>query len=194
MRVAARLRGPRGHAFAHLARAAHGRHARRRCHRVRVRGLQPQQRAAPSEAGLYRSAMAAYEKALQLARAEDIVPFGRSLGSAPAVHMAANAPTPCAALLLQSPLMSGTQAILGAGGGDRSAVRRCLQELRQDRRRSLPRRHRARHGRRSGPSRTGRRSTGAAPTRTSRCGAGPRAQQHGREGRPQVLPWSSRLR
>ena len=57
--------------------------------------------AAPSEAGLYRSAMAAYEKALQLARAEDIVPFGRSLGSAPAVHMAANAPTPCAALLLQ---------------------------------------------------------------------------------------------
>ena len=69
--------------------------------------------AAPSEAGLYRSAMAAYEKALQLARAEDIVPFGRSLGSAPAVHMAANAPTPCAALLLQSPLMSGAQAILG---------------------------------------------------------------------------------
>ena len=81
--------------------------------RLRTTGVRWKAAAAPSEAGLYRSALAAYEKALQLARAEDIVPFGRSLGSAPAVHMAANAPTPCAALLLQSPLMSGAQAILG---------------------------------------------------------------------------------
>jgi fermentation-respiration switch protein FrsA (DUF1100 family) len=74
----------------------------------------------PSEKGLYESADAAYEWATRPVAeeglgwpAECIVPFGRSLGSAAAVHLASAAAVPCAGLLLQSPLMSGAQVLLG---------------------------------------------------------------------------------
>lgn len=74
----------------------------------------------PSEAGLYAAAAAAYAWAVRPASEggggaapSDIVPFGRSLGSAAAVYMASVAPTPCGGLILQSPLMSGASAFLG---------------------------------------------------------------------------------
>lgn len=74
----------------------------------------------PSEDGCYASAEAAYTWALRDAdqggggaASDEIVPFGRSLGSAPACYIAARAPSPVAGLLLQSPLLSGANAVLG---------------------------------------------------------------------------------
>ena len=78
----------------------------------------------PSEAGLYASAAAAYAWALSDPTAEgggggavphEIVPFGRSLGSAPACYLASTYPD-VAGLLLQSPLLSGANVFLGRLG------------------------------------------------------------------------------
>ena len=73
----------------------------------------------PSEAGCYASAAAAYAWAVSEsgggAAPHEIVPFGRSLGSAPACHMASTAPSPVCGLVLQSPLLSGGNALLGRG-------------------------------------------------------------------------------
>ena len=71
---------------------------------------------APSEDNCYASADAAYAYLLsQHTPPESIVPFGRSLGSGPACHLAAAAAQPCGGLLLQSPLLSGACAIFGEG-------------------------------------------------------------------------------
>lgn len=74
----------------------------------------------PSEKGVYAAATAAYEWAVRPSSAggggaepHEIVPFGRSIGSAPACHMASTAPSPVGGLILQSPLLSGANAILG---------------------------------------------------------------------------------
>ncbi len=76
----------------------------------------------PSEQGLYASADAAYAWATRGHEEGGagwspslVVPFGRSLGSAPAVHLAHTASTPCGGLLLMSPLMSGAHALFGKG-------------------------------------------------------------------------------
>lgn len=68
----------------------------------------------PSESALYESADAAWEYITVECGvpAESVVLFGRSLGSAPAVHIAARAPT-VAGLILQSPLSSGARVIVG---------------------------------------------------------------------------------
>ena len=68
----------------------------------------------PSEAGCYASAMAAYEWALTKYAPNDIIPFGRSLGSAPACYIASQATQPVGGLILQSPLLSGANALLGS--------------------------------------------------------------------------------
>mmetsp|Transcript_43020 Transcript_43020/g.71501 ORF Transcript_43020/g.71501 Transcript_43020/m.71501 type:complete len:275 (-) Transcript_43020:293-1117(-) len=76
----------------------------------------------PSEAGIYAAAEAAYSWALRCqadggagVAPSDIIPFGRSLGSAPAIYLASWAAEPVGGLLLQSPLFSGASAFLGAG-------------------------------------------------------------------------------
>eukprot|EP01062_Namystynia_karyoxenos_P041512 TRINITY_DN30256_c0_g1_i1.p1 TRINITY_DN30256_c0_g1~~TRINITY_DN30256_c0_g1_i1.p1 ORF type:complete len:563 (+),score=75.45 TRINITY_DN30256_c0_g1_i1:85-1773(+) len=70
----------------------------------------------PSEAGCYRCATAALHY-LELAgvRLEDVVVFGRSLGSGPAVDLAGRYPGQLGGLILQSPLASllSTQCICG---------------------------------------------------------------------------------
>jgi fermentation-respiration switch protein FrsA (DUF1100 family) len=73
-----------------------------------------------SEAGCYAAAMAAYEWAVRPAAdngggaaPHEVVPFGRSLGSAPACYMASQVSAPVGGLLLQSPLLSGANAMLG---------------------------------------------------------------------------------
>ena len=45
----------------------------------------------------------------------DVVPFGRSLGSAPACYVANVVAMPVGGLLLQSPLLSGANAMMGRG-------------------------------------------------------------------------------
>lgn len=68
----------------------------------------------PSEENCYLSANAAYDYLIkQETPHESIVPFGRSLGSGSAVHIAAAAERPCGGLLLQSPLLSGAYAVFG---------------------------------------------------------------------------------
>ena len=77
---------------------------------------------APSEKGLYAAALAAYQWAVRPAAdggggaaPDQIVPFGRSLGSVPACYMCSVAPEPLGGLLLQSPLLTGASAMLGKG-------------------------------------------------------------------------------
>ena len=74
----------------------------------------------PTETGVYEAAAAAYAWALCPASSggggaapDEVVPFGRSLGSAPACFLASIAPV--GGLLLQSPLLSGANAMLGSG-------------------------------------------------------------------------------
>jgi fermentation-respiration switch protein FrsA (DUF1100 family) len=68
----------------------------------------------PSEAALYESADAAWDYLTVECGvpATSIVLFGRSLGSAPAVHIAARHPA-VAGLVLQSPLSSGSRVLVG---------------------------------------------------------------------------------
>ena len=83
----------------------------------------------PSEKGCYAAATAAYSWAVQPAAdggggaaASDVVPFGRSLGSAAACYIAATAPTPVGALILQSPLLSGGARIHSHSATSKPAV------------------------------------------------------------------------
>ena len=181
------LRGPRGHAFAHLARAAHGRHVDADVIAYEFEGYSLAARRRERNRALSLGNGRVREGA-QLARAEDIVPFGRlrqRAGGAcggertDAVH----------ALLLQSPL-SGAQAILGpavattvpcgmfknyAKVGDA----RCRVAVP-----GRPTKWSASNGRRS-----------AALRRRARAAVVPRPEHNNMdERRPQVLPWSSRLR
>lgn len=70
---------------------------------------------APSEDGCYRSAEAAWRYlTLDLGlRAGDIVLFGRSIGSGPAVHLAFGPAKHCAGVALQGPIASAGRCALG---------------------------------------------------------------------------------
>ena len=103
----------RGPGAATIARRGYGAHATLRRPRVRVHWLLDRRRL--TERGrLLRVAMAAYEWALTKYAPNDIIPFGRSLGSAPACYIASQATQPVGGLILQSPLLSGANALLGS--------------------------------------------------------------------------------
>jgi len=69
----------------------------------------------PSEEGCYESIQAAYRYAIEILKIlpDNLIIFGRSLGSGPSCHLAAIENMKCRAVILQSPLESGARVITG---------------------------------------------------------------------------------
>eukprot|EP00929_Paragymnodinium_shiwhaense_P075803 TRINITY_DN38809_c0_g1_i1.p1 TRINITY_DN38809_c0_g1~~TRINITY_DN38809_c0_g1_i1.p1 ORF type:complete len:276 (-),score=16.52 TRINITY_DN38809_c0_g1_i1:133-897(-) len=85
---------------------------------VEYPGYSISEASSPSENGCYEAVEAAFEH-LMVERGmapQNIIPFGRSLGSGPAVYLASKNPN-IQALVLQSPLESGARAVLNKGVG-----------------------------------------------------------------------------
>lgn len=67
-----------------------------------------------SEALCYQAIQAAYNHLIQDRRVNNIIAFGRSLGSGPTVHLCATAPAALLGCILQSPLTSAIRCVLDA--------------------------------------------------------------------------------